>query len=788
MVGQLGGRSAVETLGSHLGILRVWVEGSKVPVEPDPAGIEILSRLREHLSNSADTEIILPIHRPRLLASVVLEAAFYPNIGSQLVLLDVGGGEWGAKKHVRDLLGLCEVIRGQDADRSVVVTDAVDERHVRNDGQLSTSTLQADHEITFIRKLSELGHVDTGQFDHVLLFHVDRVDDGVAKQTNDLFGESDIPVTGIYSMLTRHISGDLPRYGPPDVSDPTVVTPNRPQIQALEGTVEDSRRYHPNHIAQFGPIRFDVDRKVTLRGVDSGEQREHFDSAYDKATELQRIGNRRVANKLFSSISVFERLPIPADTFDAIRREIRKEGGKYLAWPTTEYVERVHRLQESEERRIILDLVDAHGHLVNLRDSAAEISPMYEELQSSIIESVQRGERVMLLLNRKSWKPIVERALEADIGEDLAMSDGDLLICGPREARSARKVDEVLVPGPLPPWLMGLHHHVRTSHVTVLMYDLRWEATTRRHLRGHVEDVRSIMGMMASDSFLNVSVDVDRAGLSEVVELPSEDSDVRTRGDEHEVSDLERLFANSRKFRESRNTRTGMSDRYKITSARDARQIIFSGLVLILDGSDGYEWVPVDVISRGDQLVVFDRELRERLWEEHLEDYHGGQDGSVLDFIEYWHEAVESLIDESATEWTIEHGSNDHLNRLALEIKKAGCEKTKSTIKTWLKSIHDTDGARELVWDPSHVIGPRSVGDLKLILSMSSIGEGPRPDDVARAMKTIRTAHRKQGVEFRARRQSYVEKDPDPRSLEGVDVVTVERISKLDGDYGATDE
>jgi hypothetical protein len=788
MVGQLGGRSAVETLGSHLGILQVWVDGSKMPVEPDPTGIEILSRLREHLSNSADTEIILPIYRPRLMASVLLEAAFHAKIGSQLVLLDVGRGEWGAKKHVRDLLGLCEVIRDQDADQSLVVTDAVNERHVRNDGQLSSPTSQGGHEITFIRELSELEHVDIGQFDHVLLFHVDRVDDGVARQTNDLFGDLDIPVSGIYSMLTRHISRDLPRYGPPDVSDPTVVTPNRPQIQALEGVVEGSRRYHPNHIAQFGPVRFAEDREITLRGVDAGEQREHFDSAYDKATELQRDGNRKVANKLFSSISVFERLPIPADTFDAIRREIRKDGGKFLAWPTTEYIEQVHRLQDTEERRIKLDLVDAHDHLLNLRDSAAEISPMYEALQSSIIESVQRGERVMLLLNRKSWKPIVERALEADIGEDLALSDGDLLICGPRDARSARKVDEVLVPGPLPPWLMSLHHHVRTSHVTVLMYDLRWEATTRRHILDHAEDVRSTMGMTSGDSFLNVSIDIDRAGLSEVLELPSEDSDGRTGGDEREMSDLERLFASSRKFRESRNTRTSMSDRYKMTSENDARQIISSGMVLILNGSDGYEWVPADVVSPGDQLVVFDRELRERLWEEHLEDYHGGQNGMVLDLIEYWHEAVENLIDESASEWTVDPGSNDHLNKLALEIQKAGSEKTKSTIKTWLKSILDTDGARELVWNPSHVIGPRSVGDLQLILSMSSIGEGPRPADVAHAMKITRTAHRKQGVEFRARRQSYVESHPDPRSLEGVDVITVKRISKVETEDDVTDE
>jgi hypothetical protein len=169
----------------------------------------------------------------------------------------------------------------------------------------------------------------------------------------------------------------------------------------------------------------------------------------------------------------------------------------------------------------------------------------------------------------------------------------------------------------------------------------------------------------------------------------------------------------------------------------------------------------------------------DRLWSEHLDEYHSDTGGRVLDVIDLWYRSMLELMRETADRWSVEIGGSDHLRRLTREIQDAGSVRQRSTIRSWLNAVLGADGAAELVRDPSYVIGPRSADDVRIILSLSPAELDTGATEISRAMNTIRAAHRQQGDEFRDRRLAHVEGVSDPRTLDGVDVVTVEQITKL---------
>ena len=789
MVGQLGGRSAVETLGSHLGVLRRRMDGGSYPLEPDEAGAMILGGLRERLSASADTELLLPLHRPRLLASIVLEAALHPSVRSQLVLLDVVRGEWGAKKDIRTLLDECEVVCGPHADRSVRASDAIEELHVRRDGQLSGPDEPTGAEVTFVRDLSDLDAVDSGRFDHVLLFHVDRVGDGVVEATDGLDLLPTTAVTGVYSMMTRHESGMVSWYGPPDVDDLALVRPNRPQLLAEPMGVDEGHHNAQGLHASFGPVQEGLQATVTLQGVDSGEMGSVFGNIYDIAIKLKHAGIEDAASKLFNSGFVFERLPVPADTFDGIRLDQVRAGQRYVAWSTEMYIDRIDELAGTiGDMRAPLLLMEARDDLGALRDSVAEYSPMYDAVRSQVIEALEQDEQVMLLVSRRSWAAIVRRALVVDLEESLDSSGGELTVCGPRDARHAGGVDRVVIPGPLPPWLMGFQLHPQTPRIIVLMYDLRWEVTVREHLDEYIDEVRSVFGVLREDDLIGASLTVDDADLPPTPDDTSAKAVLAPQDDPSAMSELERLFARSRPSRESRGAGDHTHERYEVLTSDGEVIGVGGGLQLIIDGSSGYTWVHAAAISQNDRLVCFERNTMDRLWSEHLDEYHSDTGGRVLDVIDLWYRSMLELMRETADRWSVEIGGSDHLRRLTREIQAAGSVRQRSTIRSWLNAVLGAEGAAELVRDPSYVIGPRSADDVRIVLSLSPAELDTGATEVSRAMNTIRAAHRQQGDEFRDRRLALVGGASDPRTLDGIDVVTVEQITKLRVDEDNPDD
>ena len=789
VVDRLEGRSAVETLGSHLGILRTRSGGVGHPLEPDEAGAMILGGLRERLSATAETELLLPLHRPRLLAAIILEAALHPSVESQLVLLDVVRGEWGAKKDIRTLLGECELVLGDQVDRSVRASDAIDELHVQIDGQLSGPDEPRGAEVTFVRDLDELETIDTGRFDHVLLFHVDRVGDGVVEATDGLDLQTSTAVTGVYSVMTRHESGLVSWYGPPDVGDPTLVRPNRPQLLAAASVSDDDSGPPRGLHARFGPLHDGLRATITLQGVDSADMGLEFQGIYDIAIKLKHAGIGEAASTLFNSAFMFERLPLPADTFDGIRLDQVRAGERFVAWSTEMYIDRVDRLAGTiDDMRAPLLLMEARDRLGALRDSVAEHSPMYEAVRFQAIEALEQDEQVMVLVGRRSWAPIVRRALMVDLADELDSSAGELTVCGPRDARHAGEVDRVVIPGPLPPWLMGFHVHLRTPRIIVLMYDLRWEVTIREHLDGYIDELRSVLGVLPEDDLIGASVTSDDAALPEPPVAAASEAAPAPNGDPSVMSELERLFARSRPSRETRGTGDYAHERYEVLTSDGQVIDIGGGMQLVIDGSRGYAWIHAAAISQNDRLVTFERDTIDELWSKHLDEYHSDSGGRVLDLIDLWYRSVLDLLRETAERWSLALGGSEHLRRLTREVQSAGCLREPSTIRSWLNAVLRADNAADLIRDPSYVIGPRSADDVRILLSLSTAGLDIDAAKVSRAMKTIRAAHRQQGDEFRDRRLAYVEGAPDPRTLDGVDVITVEQITKSGVDEDGLDD
>ncbi len=793
--------SVVEYLANAVNCLqyRLTGETSYQSLSIDEATDRALGNVGETVYEGQTLPIVWPAYEPRVAVLMALELALRGlDEGSDVIVFSPGGGNhWGNKGDLRDEFANYGLVVS-DESPPVPLPDIVPHARIDDGSIVPMSDGIADVRVVFSKRFAELQELDAP--DTILLNLAARTKETFEEGIDELLDEyEDASIAPLYSNYTKHEFEErrAPRYGPPRDLDETDTLPG---IDALEAAT-DRNHHRPEFVGNFSSWfdRATDAQDIRVAGVDDGGLLKYLEPGYEASSALREYDENRAAGRIFSRQLMFERLPVPADRYD---EWVRSQRDGYFGPRTLDAL--IDKLEERADDiigrpAIAGKLFETTDALRRAREHIGEENPLYEELTDRLEESLADERRVAVFLPKATWRRAVQEIITSDgVVTQSDIEDDRVVFVSPDSARDLGDRDQLFVIGPQRPQYAGFYVHPMVDETVVLTYRGKWSWMIERDASRFVESRNAAAPGLDYSPYAPPRVEVDRP----VEAKPTTEPEVTETGEPDTVEpgrassggadrkELADLFDQARPidYQNGGSSRYDEHERSKVTiETVDGQRFTRRDRVMRQRPNpsaekDRYHWVSPHLLSEGDQVVIIDKDVFERRWDEWLSNIYEEEHGETSTFedLRIWYESLREILSRLATSKNIDGLTHPEVGRkVTSSIDQI--DREPSTVWNWFESAAEADNCLEPARDPSLTIGPRRAEDIAALGEWFDIDEltGENALRIEESMSRVRRTNMKQGHDFRAELKAEMNSLEDNEIRDNATTYEVTSVTEL---------
>jgi hypothetical protein len=758
-----------------------------------PLEVNILNSIAAYYNRERSALVTHPAHDPRITLLYAIALLCEGAVDGEPPKVGIASPVYGHKKRWGTFGDIEDEYRnygindnGGDTVRAVTFDDLFGTSRVK-EGQIATEN-RGDQVGTLVlsKSLGNLSQV-ADELTAVVVQAVERFkipSHELIDRINEDFGGT--PVFPIYSATTKQDTGGVPDIAPPsNLADLAIDAASMeaslsktgdklPDVNAVRGAARSLADDDGSMNRLSPPIRgvleaagYTWPKEITVRAVGSDSLRESIDDALDIGFDLDTCGSK-VLNTTFR----FERLPVHASDFDAWVEE--KE--VVNPWSRVDTIgDQLDYIEGSTDRdhigsSITIAVRDGVRALDKVNDEFQNSNPLFERLLSRLEETVDDSERVGIVLARQTFADVLGEVLDEELDAPLGE---DVVILTPEDVSSLLVLDRLFVVGPQRPSHAAVYFPSCTSQVEVLTVGTFWENYIEKHASRYRSELAE--GLAVDSNYLG-ELSVTTEDETTVVEEPEPHttaaaSGTLEAGDSSNVASgpgesgaagseaarsggggssgsgtwlpdsLTEAFERAAEVEGEHGEGEGgygSSPTYEVqTEQGETLQLGRGEAIYKIEGLPGegqsYSWTAPSNVESDDEILVIEPaffkprrdEWLQRQYEQQFDDPE-----AVLQGLYKWWTAMSEILQELDSEM---RSRSSVVQAFYKAVKAAGVEKTKTTVRLWIKAIEESDSPIGLATVSEGTKGPDQAEDIEAI---GSAFDDPRLDDDAEAIES----------------------------------------------------
>jgi|GEM_PF-6873166 len=758
-----------------------------------PLEMDILHSITTHYSRDLSALVTHPAHDPRitLLYAIALlcEGADDGEPAKIGIASPVYGhkGRWGTFGDIEEEYQKYGISDHEGTTiRAVTFDDLFGTSRVK-EGQISIENRGSKAGTLVLTKsvdnLSQIADELTG----VVIQAVERFKiplSELANRINEDFG--DTPVFPIYSATTKLDTGGVPDISPPsnlEDADVDVVSTETSLSKIGEKFTDVNAIRRASKSITDGdtggsidqldpPIRgaleaagYTWSKELTIRAVGSESLRESIDEALNIGFDLDMGGS-----KLLNTVFRFERLPVNASDFDTwVEEEVVVN-----PWSRVDtFGDQLDDIEDSTNRDHItssttIAIRDAIRALDKVNDQVQDANPLFERLLSRLEETVGHSERVGIVVARTAFVDVLSDVLAEELDASIGQ---DVVILTPEDVSSAFALDILFVVGPQRPSHAAVYFPSCTSRIEVLTIGTFWENYIEKHASRYRRELAEALAV-DSDYLGELSVTTedetkaveepeprqlptasgaqaasdspnDDSGPAEPTTHSSEATGVAGGGDSGASTwlpdSLNEAFERAAEVEgeHGEDGGYGSSPTYEVRTEQEERLQLGRGEAIYEietspGGGQSYSWTAPSEIESGDEILILEPEFispRRDEWLQRQYEQQFDDPEAVLEGLYKWWTAMNEVLQELDSEMD---SRSSVVRAFYRAVKANGVEKTKTTVRLWIKAIEESDSPIGLATVSEGTKGPDQAGDIEAI---GKAFDDPRLEEDAEAIE-----------------------------------------------------
>lgn len=739
--------------------------------------------------------------------------------------------QWGMKGEIREELERYGIAaRGGEILGATPLPELVPHSYVSGGQIKNKSDGEGPGRIILTKDLEDFG--DINRLDIAVMNLISRTEEDFTTQLGDI--ESDHPdaaFVNAYSYYVRNERDGRPRYGPPAGLESIQTVPGSNLVDSVLSDDDTGADALPSATTDGGAVAWetgveDVRRLATpstirIEKVDASEVEQLLDQVFEESAKLRGVDDYGAGSLIFSRQLFFERLPVTVQEFDNWVRQRYYEGDRFVPPLVMNRIEDVEQKADSVEN---LQAVQPLNTTVKLLERLADVletrNPMSERIESHLETALESGQRIALLSESPKHAQILQSALlERGIIQESDLGGTPVSIVSPNDVRGIEHHDRLLVCGALHSENGGFYVHPRVDETVVLTYDYQWTGMIERQATDFIDRLNAVVGgegyqpyaypELVGDTELEepeLEADVaegpadaapserppDVAPSSEMTRGVDSSSEITgVSGSKSELlidamesrSTAEYREESGRYERETRHFEVRLRGGDVIEATNHNRFLRKRGAS---DGKIEYHWVGPDMLSPGDEFATVPDEIETEMWRDRLHELYSDEldaDAAALGLHE-WYDAMREIW--AHVEENLREGHDDPSERAitrTIHQRLQGdpeFDRAEGTVLSWFEGVLEANRPLELAERPELTIGPRNRRDIEAIGRVFDVDRlVENVDDIAGAMRGLRTINRQEGHLYRESLQDLMNADDENRIKDAATHHTVDSVEDV---------
>lgn len=806
-------------------------------------------RNRRDTEPSSNIPILLPYFDPQEAVLVVIDSILQNIECAPHVILFSPGTQtqWGQKSEVRRELSRYG-IASKDAGnlQATPIPEIVPDAFVSQEEIKDRTDGTTGARLVLTKRLGEILTLDPREIDEIVLNFSARTKGEWSDQLDRLDDKfPDTTSTTIYSSLTKNeIEQGRPTYGPPeflteidtlpdvDTLESVITAQNGDKSTEGQSQIRDRREGSAKYDTDSGAIVDELlessddttggsllgdpvvqslteGSEIRITEVEAPQIRSLLEQTFQNSARLEDVDDRGGSHRIFGEQMFFERLPVPVRHHDEWIREQWNAGEYMLPKISRERLENLETFgSQVDNLEVVEPVFDAKEYLQMVRNKLEDENPLFEEVIERAHQSIENRERLAVLVPTPSWADMLRRAFEYETAIQLESGHGyQISIETPDTIREVRRLDSLVIPGPLHPQHSAYYVYPRTDTVEVLTYNRHWTAMIERHASEYINLLNAATARRDFTPFTKPNVVGDTEPVSEQetdysdsdeeppaapadsptdLTTPSVDDDGEDTLDllaraMERTSNTEYTESKSRYEREYQTYRIQLDSNTTVRGSNHER--VLRRKREVKDDESEFHWISAEVLSQGDQIVYIPEEVERDLWRDHLHNLYVEEiNRSAVSDLETWYETIDSIRSEVDDQLSL-NVEKEVIDVVYRKCRDAGLDRRKQTLASWFEAVQEADGPLDLVKDPSLTIGPRRADDIRVIGDAFDRDElSDHYENLERAMRGFRTVNRQEGREFQKWLKNQFTSDEENRIRRNAEIREVQNIVELSND------